>query len=240
MKMFKSIRNLTEFQCLFAFSVILAEPSDDWTIEELMLWCFIQSKQKTIHQIEGMKKDLEKQFMTGKSEILEIYEKIKESQESMNGVGMNISSSIVENINNENQNHNLISTEDKTGERMNTETSTTVSHNSIHIEMISGPHVGEAFLLKPRIRQTCLIGRSAGKKFRERGISLKKDPEVSTSHGKFEMKADGKLYYTDTGSTNGTFVEGIDLDVNTSLELKNGMEIMFGGASRARITIVED
>jgi pSer/pThr/pTyr-binding forkhead associated (FHA) protein len=53
------------------------------------------------------------------------------------------------------------------------------------------------------------------------------------------MKAGGKFYYTDTGSTNGSFVEGQDLGTNVALELKNGMEITFGGASLARITIVE-
>lgn len=215
------------------------EPSDDWTIEELMQWCYIQSKEKTIHQIEGMKKHLENQFITGKSEILEIYEKIKESQESLNDRGNEKSGRVVEVNNYENKDHNEVYEEGYMQHKANTVGSENKSHNSIHIEMISGPHEGEAFLLKPRIRQACLIGRSAGKKFRERGISLKKDPEVSTSHGKFEMKAGGKFYYTDTGSTNGSFVEGKDLDVNIAFELKTGMEIMFGGSSRARITIVE-
>lgn len=200
-----------------------------------MQWCYLQSKQKTIHQIEDMKNKLEKQFAHGKKEIMEIHDKIMESQQAMEDDEMDRKS--LNTANNENMNPNQ-QTAEVTQSKLPS-SSSKPSYNAIHIEMISGPHCGEAFLLKPRSRQPCLIGRSAGKKFRERGISLKKDPEVSTSHGKFEMKTGGKFYYTDTGSTNGSFIEGNDLGANVAFELKNGMEIMFGGASLARITIVE-
>lgn len=199
-----------------------------------MQWCYLQSKQKTIHQIEDMKHELEKQFANGKQEIMEIHDKIMESQQAMEDEEMNRKSL---NANNENIDPNQ-QTAEETQSKLSS-SSSKPSYNAIHIEMISGPHSGEVFLLKPRSRQPCLIGRSAGKKFRERGISLKKDPEVSTSHGKFEMKTGGTFYYTDTGSTNGSFIEGNDLGANVAFELKNGMEIMFGGASLARITIVE-
>lgn len=222
-----------DIESVFPYSVH-DEPSENWTIEELMQWCYLQSKQKTIHQIEDMKNHLEKQFIDGKKEIMEIHDKIMESQQAME-VNDNESNRKSLNSNNENLNPNQ-----QTAKASQSKLSSSKpSYNAIHIEMISGPHSGEAFLLKPRSRQPCLIGRSAGKKFRERGVSLKKDPEVSTSHGKFEMKAGGKFYYTDTGSTNGSFVEGQDLGTNVALELKNGMEITFGGASLARITIVE-
>lgn len=114
--------------------------------------------------------------------------------------------------------------------------------NNLHVEILTGPHEGSTYLLKPRTNRPCEIGRSKGKKFRERGISIFKDSEVSTSHGRFETKPGavhaGKIYFVDTGSTNGTSFMGEALEDNVPLELADGMVLCFG-ESDLRFTILE-
>jgi FHA domain len=68
-------------------------------------------------------------------------------------------------------------------------------------------YVGNSWTLRPTPKAACMIGRSTGKKFKEKGVSLSTDEEVSTTHGKVHVRG-GKLYFTDTGSTNGSTVNG--------------------------------
>lgn len=110
--------------------------------------------------------------------------------------------------------------------------------NNLLVEVLTGPHEGATFLLKPRPSRPCEIGRSKGKKFLSRGVSLHKDSEVSTCHGKFECKA-GKMYYTDTGSTNGTSYMGEAIEDNVPMEIANGMVLVFG-MSELRFTLVDN
>ncbi len=111
-------------------------------------------------------------------------------------------------------------------------------NRNVFISIQSGPHEGATFLLKPRQSRPCEIGRSKGKKFLQRGVSLFKDSEVSTCHGKFEVKA-GKIYYTDTGSTNGTSYNGEAIEDNVPLELVDSMVLVFG-ESELEFTIVDN
>jgi FHA domain len=76
---------------------------------------------------------------------------------------------------------------------------------TVHVDIVAGPYQGKKFTLKVTSRAPRLVGRSQSKNFRDKGISLSKDLEVSTSHGKFVLIKD-KLYFVDTESTNGTLV----------------------------------
>ena len=101
----------------------------------------------------------------------------------------------------------------------------------VRVEVLSGPHLGQIFEVKPRVRYHSWIGRSTGQKFTRNGISLCNDQEVSTAHGKIFIKAK-KLYYSDQGSTNGSFLmEGnteIELMPDYLQELKDGTIIRVG------------
>ena len=97
----------------------------------------------------------------------------------------------------------------------------------IHIEIVGGEYQGRTYNLQPTRKGFCAVGRSSGKRIRETGISLPKDLEVSTSHGKFQ-RLGSRFVYVDTGSTNGSRIGDMDIQPNEPLELQTGMEIIVG------------
>ena len=100
--------------------------------------------------------------------------------------------------------------------------------DTIHIDIVGGPYEGTFYDLQPKSRCHAWIGRSSSAKFKDRGISLPQDLEVSTSHGRFEFKG-GKFYFTDVASTNGTRINGEGCEPNVPYELPaTGMTILAG------------
>ena len=99
--------------------------------------------------------------------------------------------------------------------------------DTIRIVIISGFYEGMSLDVQPKGRTAAFVGRSQGKKFKEKGVSLPKDLEVSTSHGKFESIR-GKFYYTDVGSTNGSLINGCAIEPSKPYEVREGMEISCG------------
>lgn len=97
------------------------------------------------------------------------------------------------------------------------------------VEIVGGDYIGKIFELDNLAHEPAVVGRSRGKKVLKHGISLPKDPEVSTTHGKFLAKGNGKLYFTDDGSTNGSMVNGQLIQSHVEIPLESGMEIQVGG-----------
>eukprot|EP00604_Paraphysomonas_vestita_P003828 CAMPEP_0174824098 /NCGR_PEP_ID=MMETSP1107-20130205/30556_1 /TAXON_ID=36770 /ORGANISM="Paraphysomonas vestita, Strain GFlagA" /LENGTH=92 /DNA_ID=CAMNT_0016049513 /DNA_START=246 /DNA_END=521 /DNA_ORIENTATION=- len=72
------------------------------------------------------------------------------------------------------------------------------------------------------------MGRSTGRLFREKGVSLYKDKEISTTHAKIELR-NGQVFLVDVESTNGTQLNGGDtIDPHTPLLLRDGDVITMG------------
>jgi len=97
--------------------------------------------------------------------------------------------------------------------------------------------MGRVFELKVTKKNHCLVGRSSSKKFKTNGMSLSKDLEVSTTHGKFELHKDGNVYYTDTGSTNGSKVDGVSVEVDVPRRIETGT-ILLVGTTKFEFTIM--
>eukprot|EP00981_Chlorochromonas_danica_P016108 scaffold15715_cov338-Ochromonas_danica.AAC.1 len=57
----------------------------------------------------------------------------------------------------------------------------------VTLKCIAGPHIGQRFRLEPSTNDgedVFKMGRSTGKLFKEKGVSLYKDKEISTTHAK--------------------------------------------------------
>jgi FHA domain len=182
------------------------DPTADWTIEQVLQFYLLQAQTETEEKYDQIETSLNQQFERGKNEIWALHKKVLEagSKNSPIPSGSATTSST-------NPQSCKIAREPTT----------------IHVEIVGGFYAGTTYKLVPKTTHPCWVGRSSGKKFKERGISLSKDGEVSTTHGKFEVKQ-GKLYYTDAGSTNGSKVRGEDLPPETPFLLETGTELVLG------------
>jgi pSer/pThr/pTyr-binding forkhead associated (FHA) protein len=84
------------------------------------------------------------------------------------------------------------------------------------------------------------IGRSTGRLFKEKGVSLYKDKEISTTHSKIELR-NGQAFLIDANSTNGTCLNNELMEALAPLRLKDGDVITLGSTELlVNITDMED
>ena len=164
-----------------------------------MNWCLLKSQTATDEKLAALLEAMDQKFQQGKTDVLNFQENALAKTESSN---------------NSNNNNNTSNTSNKV--------------KYIHVTISTGPHASdEPKVLAPTEKVPCWVGRSGSKRFRDKGLSLRKDLEVSTTHGKFELVR-GKPFFTDTGSSNGTSIDGAEIVPNQAYELKEGMKLMFG------------
>eukprot|EP00511_Aplanochytrium_stocchinoi_P005244 CAMPEP_0204832696 /NCGR_PEP_ID=MMETSP1346-20131115/14442_1 /ASSEMBLY_ACC=CAM_ASM_000771 /TAXON_ID=215587 /ORGANISM="Aplanochytrium stocchinoi, Strain GSBS06" /LENGTH=207 /DNA_ID=CAMNT_0051964673 /DNA_START=212 /DNA_END=835 /DNA_ORIENTATION=+ len=117
----------------------------------------------------------------------------------------------------------------------------TPSNISVQLFVEAGPYKGRRFEISVCSEKPCLVGRSRGVKFRHGGISLPRDGEVSTTHGKLELdterEAKDQIVFTDVGSTNGTFVNGEAIEANDPISLHLD-DILLCGATPMKIVSI--
>lgn len=102
----------------------------------------------------------------------------------------------------------------------------------VTLKCIDGPHLGQKFRLEP-LRENgedvFKMGRSTGRLFKEKGVSLYKDKEISTTHAKIELR-NGQVFLIDVQSTNGTQLNGVIVEALAPLRLKDGDHIIMGSS----------
>ena len=239
-----------------------SEPTNEWTIEQLLQWCVLQSEARTNERRDELIGALREQMAEGRKVLLEAHEQAVQATAGQDGEGeeedeaeavnvdtkasgkavvadevMEDASASAKNAN-ANADENIANGADETAAAKATEAAAppkkstrskaaSSSVKTVRAEVIEGLYAGQTFDLKPKSRSPCFIGRSAGKKFRDRGISMPNDGEVSTTHAKVEVKG-GKAYYTDVGSTNGTLLNGEEVEPNVPLLIADGMQLLIG------------
>lgn len=109
----------------------------------------------------------------------------------------------------------------------------------VNLKVKSGPHLGQKFRLElddNKMEDTFRMGRSGAKAYKDKGVSLYKDKEVSTTHARMEIR-NGMVFYIDTESTNGSFLNGEKVEVNKPKEIRDGDNITLG-ASEISVSVV--
>eukprot|EP01039_Chlorochromonas_danica_P000085 gene84-92_t len=108
----------------------------------------------------------------------------------------------------------------------------------VTLKCIAGPHIGQRFRLEPSTNDgedVFKMGRSTGKLFKEKGVSLYKDKEISTTHAKIELR-NGQAFVIDMRSTNGSQLNGEDLEPQTPYRLKD-QDVIVMGSTELQVTI---
>mmetsp|Transcript_22299 Transcript_22299/g.33049 ORF Transcript_22299/g.33049 Transcript_22299/m.33049 type:complete len:274 (+) Transcript_22299:227-1048(+) len=242
-------------------------PNDTWTIEQLLHWSLDQYHSAAISRTNSHLEALQAQCENECEDVMTLHE-LAVGMRERGGLNNNddnegelVESREEENANPQqqqqlvegdytNSNHLKPTSTSTVTNTTNTSkpksTTTTTNTSTLTITILTGPHESQTYKLQPKHTQPCLIGRSKGKKFLRNGISLSKDQEVSTTHGKFSIEQQvveddsssnggggvrNKFYYTDVGSTNGSTVGEARLEPNVRIEIEEGMELRVGNSA---------
>mmetsp|Transcript_18540 Transcript_18540/g.40134 ORF Transcript_18540/g.40134 Transcript_18540/m.40134 type:complete len:245 (+) Transcript_18540:119-853(+) len=221
------------------------EPNNEWTIEELLHWSLDQYHNKAMEQTSQNIASLQSQCEKECEDVMTLHSMAVDmaNKGSSNDGGGGGNSREEENLNPQSENSDDAGTTDTIAAKSTTTVAAAgikPASSTIEILVTVGPHTSSKYLLRPKPGTPCLVGRSKGKKFVKNGLSLHKDQEISTTHGKFVVEGgDGavvaggagpKFYFIDVGSTNGSVYNGVQLEPNDRLLLVDGMELKVGNS----------
>lgn len=206
----------------------MKEPTENWTIEQVMHWWLLRSQGESEAAFEEIVAGLSTQLENGKNSLWEDHKKVSDILSGENANPQKPSVVVLP------EKTSCIPEKKAQAQKVKAPAAKR-SQATILVEIEAGEYEGSTFTLQPKPRAHAWVGRSQGKKFREKGISLPKDLEVSTTHGRFELLRN-KLVFVDTGSTNGSKVADDELVPNEPLVLQSGM-IITVGQTIMRITL---
>ena len=101
-----------------------------------------------------------------------------------------------------------------------------------------GIRVSLAFLSGPQASTVKVLDACRTLIGREEGNVITKDPETSRRHATLDVHTDGTVWLTDLGSTNGTFVDGIQ--VFGTIQLSDRQEFTCGKSTFMLLVRRED
>ncbi|OEU11171.1 hypothetical protein FRACYDRAFT_193167 [Fragilariopsis cylindrus CCMP1102] len=201
------------------------EPTEDWKVEQVLHWWLLRANSESEAEYDVIVDGLSKQLHEGKATLWEAHKQVTEIIKDVDMTADNNN-----NNNNDNNTENVENAQSKNNNKHPPDANN--PPDTIHIDVVSGPNEGLFYDLQPRTRTYSWIGRSQGRKFKQKGISLPKDLECSTTHGRFEYTnttGEGpKFYFVDVGSTNGTQIDGYECEPNVSYVISTGMNILCG------------
>lgn len=189
------------------------EPNEDWTVEEVFQWTLLRSYKVIDEQIETISQSLRNDLDEGGKQLERVRKEASQKKPARQP-------------NAENQPNQ---SDTKPATKVDRAVPTIVSITAKVLRSTTSEYEGAVFKLKLTQKNKCWLGRSGGKKFKNNGISLSKDGEVSTTHGKFELFKDGNVYFTDSSSTNGSTLDGVGLDPEVPYVIETGMTLAVGG-----------
>ena len=123
-------------------------------------------------------------------------------------------------------------------EKLMVQSTDTSTKLCLHLKVVAGQHMGQKFCLElpaGKNEEVFKVGRSSSKAYKEKGVSLYKDKEVSTAHARIEIR-NGEAFYVDMRSTNGSSVNSKMVEVNVPTRLNDGDVLGIGG-SEVSVTI---
>eukprot|EP00579_Thalassiosira_antarctica_P011835 CAMPEP_0201924302 /NCGR_PEP_ID=MMETSP0903-20130614/13057_1 /ASSEMBLY_ACC=CAM_ASM_000552 /TAXON_ID=420261 /ORGANISM="Thalassiosira antarctica, Strain CCMP982" /LENGTH=178 /DNA_ID=CAMNT_0048461801 /DNA_START=137 /DNA_END=670 /DNA_ORIENTATION=+ len=163
------------------------EPNNEWSVAEVLHWSLDQYHNKAADQTTQNIASLRNQCEKECEDVITLHSLAVDMASKSNHEG----SRDEENVNPQSENNAVEGAGEIAAKPTTTATfaaGTKPAPSTIELQIIVGPHSHSKFLLRPRPGQPCLIGRSKGKKFIKNGVSLHKDQEISTTHGKFVVE----------------------------------------------------
>ena len=149
--------------------------SDDMTVEDFLKARCLSLAGEINSFGAKLENKLRQEFEDGKKELLSVHRQCVEGAEETEGVADMDCTEVVDKENDPQS----ASTRGRPSRSASTAASTTRSTRkktqpTVHVLVEAGPHANLKAVLKPTKATASMVGRSTGKKFREKGLSLSK------------------------------------------------------------------